>query len=303
MKGTEVSGLKYKSLIKLTRPYNVIFGSLTAPVGAYIAYNGDWSITFTQIIILQTFAVGFFIIFGNVLNDIIDYETDKINHPLRPLPSGEINISTAKVTVLISAITSLILTLFGTYTLVDSEGGNWIPVSIIWCVAFLLMLTYEIGLKTKNIALVGNLSVSLMVGLVIIFGAASLDSIDNELIWYVGGVAFLVNLAREIIKDAEDVDGDKERKTLPMIISKRASRIMSWFLCLTAIILLAIPYYSKLLPLFSIIFQLPAMIILLRLNIPLNIGDDTKSQKQMKIGMSLGLLGFLLSVIYERVII
>ena len=303
MKGTEASGLKYKSLIKLTRPYNVIFGSLTAPVGAYIAYNGDWNIAIAQIIILQTLAVGSFIIFGNVLNDIIDYESDKINHPLRPLPSGEITINTAKITVLTSAIISLSLTLFGTYTLVNSEGGNWIPVSTIWCIAFLLMLTYEIGPKTKNIALVGNSSISLMVGLVIIFGAASLDSIDNGLILYVGCVAFFVILAREIIKDVEDIDGDTDRKTLPMIITKRASRITSWFLCLAAIILLAIPYYSGLLPLSSILFQLPTMIVLLRLNIPLNIGDDTRSQKQMKIGMTLGLLGFLLSVIYERQII
>ncbi len=303
MKDARVSGFRYKSLIKLTRPYNVLFGSLTAPVGAYIAYSGEWSVTIAQIVILQTLAVGFFIIFGNILNDIIDYEIDKINHPLRPLPSGEIKISTAKIVVLSSAIISLSLTLLGTYILVNSEGGNWLPVSVIWCVAFLLMLTYELGLKTKNIALIGNLSISLMVGLVIIFGAAALDSIDNNLIWYVGSVAFLVNLAREIVKDIEDIDGDKERKTLPMIISKRSSRIISWFLCLAAIILLAIPYYTKLLLLSSIIFQLPAMIVLLKLNIPLNIGDDTKSQKQMKIGMSLGLLGFLLSALYERLII
>ena len=286
----------YKSIVKLTRPQNVIFGSLTAPVGAYIAYTGTWDLTIVQILFAQTLAVGSFIIFGNVLNDIIDLENDKINHPLRPLPSGRVSLNYARNIVILSSIASMIFVAYGTYALTSLKGGSWVPVSLIWVFAFFLMLTYEIGPKTKNIALLGNTSISLMVGLVIIYGAASVGSIDNTLIWYVGSVAFFVNLAREIVKDVEDMDGDTGRRTLPMLISKRKSRIFSWFLCLISIILLAIPYYAEILPLPTIIFQIPSMLIILRLNITLNNGDDTKSQKNMKLGMYFGLLGFIMSV-------
>ena len=49
---------------------------------------------------------------------------------------------------------------------------------------------------------------SLLVGIVIIFGAASVGGLSNPLVWMVGLTAFCINSAREIIKDVEDMEGD-----------------------------------------------------------------------------------------------
>ena len=41
---------------------------------------------------------------GNALNDVYDRETDRVNHPERPLPAGEVNVAAAKSFV-VSAFT------------------------------------------------------------------------------------------------------------------------------------------------------------------------------------------------------
>ena len=68
-----------------------------------------------------------------------------------------------------------------------------------------------------EMGLIGNIAISLMVGAVIVFGAASVSRADTELVLYASVVAFFANLAREIIKDCEDMETDEGRKTLPRI--------------------------------------------------------------------------------------
>ena len=51
------------------------------------------------------------------------------------------------------------------------------------------------------------------VGLVIIFGAASVSDPLDQRAWAVFFVGFLYNFSREIVKDIEDMGGDKGRDT------------------------------------------------------------------------------------------
>ena len=69
--------------------------------------------------------------------------------------------------------------------------------------------------------LIGNIAISSLVAAVVLYGASSIEGLDAVLCWYVAGVVFFVNLAREIIKDCQDMEADSDsRQTLPMKIGK-----------------------------------------------------------------------------------
>ena len=46
----------------------------------------------------------------NVYNDLMDIEGDQINHPRRPLASGDVSIETARKIAMFSLVTSIIFT-------------------------------------------------------------------------------------------------------------------------------------------------------------------------------------------------
>src|SRR5574337_76408 len=59
------------------------------------------------------FAVAFlFGIAGNAINDYFDYENDKVNHPERPLPSGELKPGQALGFSMVFFTVSFLLSLF-----------------------------------------------------------------------------------------------------------------------------------------------------------------------------------------------
>jgi len=140
---------------------------------------------------------------GNVLNDLGDQESDRVNHPERPLVTGEISPRGAR---------RLTVGLF------VGAGAVAVPVvlqeplvAVLLAVAILTVVGYEFWWKAKGF--VGNLSVALLTGLVFLYGGAALGA--PALLAPFAGMAFLATLSREIIKDMEDARGDVDRSTLP----------------------------------------------------------------------------------------
>ncbi len=91
---------------------------------------------------------------------------------------------------------------------------SFTPFVIVVLTVFLLFLY---SFKLKNIPFLGNVTVSFLTGFVFIYSAIV---VGNP----IGGVvpflfAFEINLIRELIKDIEDIKGDKlnRLKTLPII--------------------------------------------------------------------------------------
>ena len=168
----------------------------------------------------------------------------------------------------------------------------------IYGIVALLMLSYDSFLELKNKGLVGNVSISLLVAAVTLYGASSVGELTNPLIWYVSGVVFFVNLAREIIKDCQDLDADSEtRVTLPMKIGLENSRMVAYVLTLFGIVMLYIPYWQGPFEFGQLLFQAPAMLVLITLNGPMWKGDDYVAATRLRIAMLLGLLGFILTLV------
>ena len=90
--------------------------------------------------------------------------------------------------------------------------GQWpLLIALCWVVS---LYVYSRWLKRR--LLVGNVVVSVATGLAFIFGGSVVGTLDRSLIPAL--FAFLINFAREIVKDVEDIEGDRKGKahTLPI---------------------------------------------------------------------------------------
>jgi 4-hydroxybenzoate polyprenyltransferase len=174
---------------------------------------------------------------GYVINNYHDVKADRINQPRRVVIDSRISRRTALLLHWLMNLAGVFLG--GLFSIIYHVP--WMI--LIFAGAPLLLWLYSIRLKHE--LLVGNLVVSILTGtvplLVILFEYPLLsrsfsglhgffpDGIRALLFW-VGSFsffAFITNLIREIIKDAEDVPGDKESgsKTLPISCGFKNTKI------------------------------------------------------------------------------
>lgn len=159
-------------------------------------------------------ALGFLSVFlisasSLILNDYFDLESDRINAPERPLPSG---IVTKREVVFLSCVVTALGFLAGALL------SFWaLLVGILtWAVGFLY------NWRFKKTGLPGNLMVSFSVGMTFIFGGISVGKPFEVTVWFFGMLALLINLGEEIAADAMDVDGDRKAgsRSLPVLIGR-----------------------------------------------------------------------------------
>ena len=282
-----------KAYFELMRLKNVALAAITVPLGAQFAMGDAWITSHLPEVILQTFAVVFFIGAGNTMNDIKDIDIDKEAHPNRPLASEAISLKNAKIFVKLLWALSILCLAVG-IVLLHQNSDSWLEILLIYIVAITLMMTYDHGPALKNSGLVGNISISFMVGFVILYGAASVGQVWNSLVWWTAGVVFFTNLAREIVKDCQDIEADEgTRETLPMKIGLVKSRMTAYVFVMASLVCLYIPYWKGPFEFNEIIYQTPAILLLITLNKPMTLGEDYKAALTIRIAMLLGLVGFI----------
>jgi len=285
---------KILASFELMRMKNILLASIATPVGALLALGDFSSITEYPEVIFATTSVLFFMGAGNAMNDLRDIEIDRIAHPNRPLARDALSEKEAERLTISLALLSL-GSLVACSLMMDDERTYTLS---IYGIVALLMLSYDSFLELKNKGLIGNISISLLVAAVTLYGASSVGELTNPLIWYVSGVVFFVNLAREIVKDCQDLDADSEtRVTLPMKIGLENSRMVAYVITLFGIVMLYIPYWQGPFEFGQLLFQAPAMLVLITLNGPMWKGDDYVAATRLRIAMLLGLLGFILTLI------
>ena len=281
----------WREIVELSRPKNVALAAVTVPLGAHLALGGAWNSQALGLVALQTTSAICFMAAGNTLNDIADVSIDAKAKPHKPIPSGRISVESSTRVAYTFSLLSILFMGLGAYFTKDPY-----PLIAIWSAAAFLMYTYDAGLQTKNSGLVGNIAISLMVGAVIIFGAAAVSLANTEIVIYASLVAFFANLAREIIKDCEDMDNDEGRKTLPMKIGLMNARSVAYVFILASMVTLGLAHYIGPLEYHQIVFHAPAIFILFSLNGPLFHGEDHKAQQNVRLGMLLGLIAFAVQV-------
>ena len=227
------------------------------------------------------------------MNDIKDAEIDETAHPMRPIPSGQLSIQQA------SRFTSLLWTLsvaghIGGLLAIEPAVSTYLPTVLIYILAVLLMVTYDHGPATKNRGLSGNIVISLLVGAVILYGASAVGGFGQPVIWWIFGVVFLTNLAREMVKDCMDMEADEgSRQTLPMTYGKEKVRMAAYVVIMGALVCLYVPFWKGPFQFGQIALQIPAILTLITLNGPMVQGKDALVAGRIRVAMLLGLVSFI----------
>ncbi|MCF8296616.1 MAG: geranylgeranylglycerol-phosphate geranylgeranyltransferase [Saprospiraceae bacterium] len=171
---------------------------------------------------------------GYIINDYFDIKIDKTNKKGKQIVGVIISEKTA---IIIYAILNILAIIIGVY--ISNQAGNF-KYSVIFIFITFLLLFYSERYKRKF--LTGNIIVAFLSAFVLIiitlfeiFALSSLK-INIYFIWEdlrfltfgYAIFAFLVSFIREIIKDIEDVEGDKEQgcRTLPIVSGELISKIV-----------------------------------------------------------------------------
>ncbi|KUK73644.1 MAG: Digeranylgeranylglyceryl phosphate synthase [Methanobacterium sp. 42_16] len=220
---------------------------------------------------------------GNSINDYFDHRIDAINKPQRPIPSGRISLKGALV-YSISLFAVGIIIAFAINLLLG----------IIALSSSLLMIYYARDLKTK--CLIGNLSISFLTGLCFVFGGIAVEQIAVSI--YLGFYAFLMTMAREIVKDMEDQEGDKEEgaTTLPIVYGNRISSLLAALFMIIASVTSPILYFMGVFSVFYLPVLFLAIVIFLYSAMSVlkdqSMENSGKISKRIKLGMAITFVAF-----------
>lgn len=284
--------------LDLCRPKNLVLAGATVPLGAMFALESNLATYPLSVVACHTVAVLTFTAAGNTMNDIKDIDIDRTAHPHRPLPSGLVSLQGARNFSIGLWCVSLFSLLTGLYLQGSGFSSEDVPSSMIYVLAILLMMTYDHGPATKEKGLLGNVVISLLVAAVLLYGAAGVGTIWKPYLWWIFGTVFFVNLARECVKDCLDMESDiGKRTTLPMRIGKEKTRMWAYVFIMLGLVSLYMPFWRGPFIFGQLLFQSPAILLLISLNGPLFKGEDDLVASRIRIGMLFGLLGFCFAVI------
>lgn len=274
--------------LSLLRAVNCLLAAAAVLVGGYLADPAPpyLKLSITALIAFLVCAA------GNIHNDIVDIDIDRINRPDRVLPKGFVTLAEAQNLALGCALTALVLA-----PLVN----RWVLVTVVG--SLLLLALYN--LKLKRLPLVGNLAIAFLSALTFLIGGLACDP---YLTWLLPGplipaaFALLFHVVREILKDCDDVAGDQFGQviTLPQMVGVQTAAGIALALFFVLVLLTYIPVYFRW---FSRAYELMTiyMVDLPLLGLLIFVwGNPTRRLLRvgsfaLKVGMLIGLLALLIA--------
>lgn len=176
---------------------------------------------------------------GYIINDIEDLEIDKINKPDRQIIGNSLSLSQAWLFYISLFISGLAISFYLAWHIQN------IPLVLIYPAAWALLWMYSKWLK--KMPFIGNIVVGIFCAFVagIIWFAEretffnlDTDTLSGRIIQVLFTsifsvymlVAFFSTIYREIIKDMEDILGDKanECRTIPIVLGMKKSKIIAF---------------------------------------------------------------------------
>jgi geranylgeranylglycerol-phosphate geranylgeranyltransferase len=264
-----------RGLVELTRPVNAAVAGVLTFVGAYVAgATAADTVSVAAAILATVLATGG----GDAINDYFDRDVDRINDPERPIPRGDVSPRGALAFsgVLMALAVGLALTLP--------------PVAVaIAGINLVALITYTEFFKGTPGG--GNALVAYLGGSTFLFGGAVVGSFRAA-----GVLALLAavsTFAREIIKDVEDVTGDREEglETLPVVVGERRATGL-------AVASLAVALAASPLPFLLGVFGAPYLAVVVPADAVMayaayeSFDDPGAGHRHLKYGMFLAALSF-----------
>jgi len=219
---------KLTALFELTRPINNLIAFMAVYLGGVISVD----FYFSREIILASLSGMFISAGGNVINDYFDLEVDRVNKPRRPLPSGRVNPTEVLASYLVVSVVGLIISVLINRSTFLIAGA-----------AVVGLFFYSASLKLELFW--GNFTVAFVSGLAFLYGGASVGNARGALIPAV--FAFLYHFGREVLKDLEDMEADRLRRSrsIPLVFGKRPAQRMIVFTFALLIIATIVPFAVK----------------------------------------------------------
>lgn len=188
--------------LKITRPANAVMAGAASVVACLIATG-----TLVPSALLLLVVVTLITAAGNVINDYYDAEIDAVNRADRPIPSGQVSRTAALWYAIILFAAGIAACVFTN------------PICIGFAVFNSLLLVLYAA-RLKSMPVVGNVAVAYLSGSMFLFGGAFAGIAGLISLIPLAVMTFLAMMARELLKDAEDVEGDEAggASTLPIRI-------------------------------------------------------------------------------------
>ncbi|MBX7107088.1 MAG: geranylgeranylglycerol-phosphate geranylgeranyltransferase [Chitinophagales bacterium] len=245
------------SFLRLIRVVNLLYIALTQwlvqytiirPILAQAGVETTLDVLHFSLLMLSTvlIAAG-----GYVINDYFDVKIDAVNKPRRIFIDRTIKRRSA---MLLHQFLSGAGIMLGFY--VAWKAGN-VRLGFIHPIVAALLWFYSTGYKRQ--LLIGNVIISLLTALVILIVAlyeqhlfkpenAAVNAAAYSIfiiVFFYFLFAFLISMMREIVKDMEDVEGDRRYgcKTLPVVIGINRSK---WLVFAIAVLMTAFLVYLQL---------------------------------------------------------
>jgi len=263
--------------LSILRPHNMLASALAVAAGSVIA-RGNMDLALAVTAGLAALVTGT----GNILNDCFDLAVDRINKPGRPLPSGRI---TPRGAIAWYMMLSVLVTTAAA-TLLARDVGALI---IAWQLALAIYARW-----CKRWLVVGNLVVAAVSASAFLAGSLLAHNPGAALI--PGAMAFLFVVCREIVKGAEDVEGDRQGgvRTLAVVLGAGKAGTVAAVLMLVLAALIPIPaltahYHATYLMAMEILVAPVLLMGAMRIAASTEQRDFTITCRALKLGMFLGI--------------
>jgi geranylgeranylglycerol-phosphate geranylgeranyltransferase len=276
------------NILLLARPVNGLITAVTVIAGGFLLTRIP---EFSNLVFAS---VGAALIagFGNAVNDCIDIETDRINKPGRPIASGRLTAvqgAAASIVYLIAGLVVAVLTNIQCFIIALIAAGT----------------LFIYSMRLKRVVALSNVVVSAAAAGTFVYAVA----VGQEWAWEQSRLAltgavfsFLYQMGREILKDAEDVEGDRAAgiKTIPIVLGIRSSLILSISTYLILFLVMLAAYFllslGAVFLIGSILLSLAAVcVVALSIMTGTSPGDIAIAQTRLKILMPCGLVLLLIA--------
>jgi geranylgeranylglycerol-phosphate geranylgeranyltransferase len=220
---------KLRGFFWLSRPINVFIAFMSVFVAVLIC----GTLESMGKVWLACLTAAFVTAAANAVNDYYDQDIDRINRPKRPIPSGDV-----------TPLQALIFS--GLFFVLGVLCGFLINRATFYTAIVFSLLLILYSAKFKRMVLVGNFVVSLATAFAFVFGGLAVGSVRRTI--FPAVFAFLIHFGREIIKDMEDLEGDRLNGavTLPIRHGLKPAQVLVTGLFILLITVTIVPYLLNL---------------------------------------------------------
>ncbi|WP_224269218.1 geranylgeranylglycerol-phosphate geranylgeranyltransferase [Haloprofundus salinisoli] len=271
-------GERFRGLLDLTRPGNTIAAALLTATGVFVAAP-DALLGGQREAVAAVAATACATAAGNAVNDYFDREIDRINRPDRAIPRGAVSPRGALAFSLLLFLAAVV-------------AAAALPVVAIAIAVTNLLALVAYTKLFKGLPGVGNAVVAYLTGSTFLFGAASVGWVSDAVVLFL--LAAVATFTREVVKDVEDIDGDRKQglRTLPIVVGERRALWVGVAAMALAILASPVPYVYGTLGLVYIVLVVPADALMLGAALQ-SFRDPSVGQRRLKLGMFLAAGAFI----------